>query len=261
MKINFKKFIWQMTTLLGIVILLADPINRSLQSLGLRHRVPFGQTVPTVEASEVYTMFTCPCCGQPLRKEKPCCGAMTQMVDFIDQKTATGANLEDIILATAQEFGLDRLAEQSQKNSIKEKLLASAPADSPRITVGEVKKDLGEVALAKGIVSTDFTINNDGQTDLVIDNLSSSCGCTSASLIYKDTESPRFFMVGHGQENPDPSWEESIAPGDEAIIRVYYDPSVHPDLEGPVTRTVSIMSNDPVEFETKLTITLDQTKK
>lgn len=250
-----------MTTLLGIVILLATPINRGLQSLGLRQRLPFAPVVAIVQASEIYSMFTCPCCGQPLRKEEPCCGAMTQMVDFIDQKTATGANREDIILATAQEFGLDRLAEQSQKSSIKEKLLASAPADSPRITTQEVKKDLGKVALTKGVVSTDFTIKNEGQSELVIDKLTSSCGCTSVSFVYQDKESPRFTMPGHGEENPDPNWKGSLAAGDEAIVRVYYDPSVHPDLEGPVTRTVSIMSNDPVEFETKLTITLDQTKQ
>ena len=65
-------------------------------------------------------------------------------------------------------------------------------------------------------------------------------------------------MEGHGQENPT-DWEVAIKPGDTAVLQVYYDPTVHPDLIGPVTRTVSVFSNDPVEFETKVTIFLEQT--
>jgi len=79
-------------------------------------------------------------------------------------------------------------------------------------------------------------------------------------LVYQETEGPRFYMAGHGQAEPDPNWKVSIAPGDEAKVKVYYDPSIHPDLTGPVTREVFVHSNDPVDFETKLTITLDQEK-
>ena len=70
---------------------------------------------------------------------------------------------------------------------------------------------------------------------------------------------PTFAMEGHGQENPK-DWQVAVKPADRATLRVYYDPTVHPDLEGAVTRTVSIMSNDPVEFETKVAISLEQTK-
>lgn len=213
-----------------------------------------------VQANEIYPMFTCPCCGQPLKKEEPCCGAMTQMVDFIDQKVSTGASRDDVILATAYEFGLERLANESERNALREKLLANAPQDAPRISLPEAKKDLGNVSQKNGVATTEFVIKNNGKSDLVIDKLSSSCGCTSASLIYQETESPRFYMAGHGQESPDANWQVSIAPQDEAKVKVYYDPLVHPDLTGPVTRTVSIHSNDPVDFETKLTITLNQEK-
>ncbi|PJE63888.1 hypothetical protein COU89_00850, partial [Candidatus Roizmanbacteria bacterium CG10_big_fil_rev_8_21_14_0_10_45_7] len=199
-----------------------------------------------------------PCCGKPLDKEKPCCGAMTQMIDFIDQKVSTGADKDAVILATAQEFGLERLANESDRSSLREKLLANAPKDAPKITTAETKKDLGVVTIKKGVVTTEFVIKNEGKSDLVVDKLSSSCGCTSASLVYHGTEGPQFYMAGHGQAEPDPNWKVSIAPGDKAKIKVYYDPTVHPDLTGPVTREVSIHSNDPVDFETTLTITLNQ---
>lgn len=226
----------------------------------MKRGVEVPSAVTTVEAKEIYPLFTCPCCGQPLKKEEPCCGAMTQMVDFIDQKVMTGASKNDVVLATAQEFGLERLADESERSALREKLLANAPKDAPKISALEVKSDLGTVSLKKGIVTTEFVIKNEGKSDLIVDKLSSSCGCTSASLVYQGKEGPQFYMAGHGQESPDANWKVAIAPGGEAQVKVYYDPSVHPDLTGPVTREVSVHSNDPVDFETKLTITLDQEK-
>lgn len=255
-----KKLFWQLATLLGIVILFASPLSSAVQEFGMKHGVNVPSTVTTVEAKEIYPMFTCPCCGNPLDKDKPCCGSATQMIDFIDQKVSTGASKDDVILATAQEFGLERLADEAERGALREKLLANAPKDAPKITTADVKKDLGTVGLKKGTVTTEFTIKNEGKSDLVVDKLSSSCGCTSASLVYQGKEGPRFYMAGHGHESPDANWKAVIAPGDEAQVKVYYDPTVHPDLTGPVTREVSVHSNDPVDFETKLTITLNQEK-
>lgn len=260
LKLSPHKLFWQLATLLGIIVLFASPISSALQKFGIKHGVEVPSAVTTIEAKEIYPMFTCPCCGQPLKKEDPCCGAMTQMIDFIDQKTSTGASKDEIVLATAQEFGLERLANESDRLAIRKQLLANAPKDAPRIAVNEIKKDLGIVSQRNGVVTTEFTIKNDGKSDLIIDKLSPSCGCTSASLVYQGTEGPRFYMAGHGQDEPDANWQVAIAPGAEATVKVYYDPTVHPELVGPVTRTVSVHSNDPVDFETKLTITLEQEK-
>jgi len=259
-KLYLNKFFWQSATLIGLLVVFASPLSSTLQSLGLQHGVAVPSAVFMVEAKDIYPMFTCPCCGKPLDKNAPCCGSATQMIDFIDQKVSTGAREDEVILATAQEFGLKRLADATSRTALREKLLANAPKNAPRITTAVVKKDLGTVKQSQGIKTTNFTIKNEGKSDLVIDKLSSSCGCTSASLVYAGTEGPRFYMAGHGHEAPDASWKVTIAPGDEAQVNVYYDPSVHPDLIGPVTREVSIHSNDPVDFETKLTISLDQEK-
>lgn len=254
-----KKLFWQLATLLGLIILFASPLSSTLQTLGMEYGVSV-PAVSVVDAKEIYPMFTCPCCGNPLDKDNPCCGSAAQMIDFIDQKVSTGTNKDEVILATAQEFGLERLSDESERSALREKLLASAPQDAPKIAAPEIKRDLGTVSLKKGTVTTEFVIKNYGKSDLVVDKLSSSCGCTSASLVYQGKEGPQFYMAGHGQEAPDPSWKVAIAPADEARVKVYYDPSVHPDLEGPVTREISIHSNDPVDFETKLTITLNQEK-
>ncbi len=255
-----KKLFWQLATLFGLIILFASPLTSALQEIGMKKGISVPSAVFTVEAKEIYPMFTCPCCGQPLDKDNPCCGSMVQMIDFIDQKVKTGASKDEVILATAQEFGLERLTNESDRNALRDKLLANAPKDAPKITTTDVKRDLGVVSMKKGTVTTEFTIKNDGKSDLVIDKLASSCGCTSGSIIYEGEEGPRFYMPGHGHDAPDANWNVSVAPGKKAQVKVYYDPSVHPDLTGPVTREVTVHSNDPVDFEKKFTITLDQEK-
>lgn len=256
--LSLKKLFWQLATLLGLMILFASPLTETLYVLGMKRAVEVPTAVSVVEASDVYPMFTCPCCDQPLNKEEPCCGAMTQMIDYIDQKVAAGASKDQVVLATAQEFGLERLTNEADQLALREQLLANAPHDAPKITLVETKRDLGDVSREGGVVTTEFVVKNEGKSDLVVGKLSSSCGCTSGSLVYQGEEGPRFYMSGHGFDEPDANWEEAIAPGDEAVIKVYYDPMVHPDLTGPVTRTLSVHSNDPVDFETKLTITLEQ---
>lgn len=258
--IDRKKFLWQVATILGVAILFTSPLSSAVQQLGMRYGIETPSLIESANAAEIYDMFTCPCCGKPLKKEEPCCGAMTQMIDYIDQKISAGASKDAVVLATAQEFGLDRLANETDRAGLRDKLLANAPKNSPKIVVTETKKDLGQVSAARGTVSTEFVIKNEGKSDLLIDKLSSSCGCTSGSVVYEGTEGPRFSMPGHGQEQPDESWQVAVAAGAEATIKVYYDPTVHPDLTGPVTRTVTIFSNDPVDFETKVTINLDQVR-
>lgn len=255
-----KKLFWQLAVLFGIVILFASPLTTTLQTVGMRMGVKVPGVVVEVKAEEIYSMFTCPCCGKILNKEEICCGSMSQMIDFIDQKIDTGATKDLVILATAQEFGLDRLANQSDQDKLRQSLIANAPSNAPKLAVAENKIDMGKVSQRDGIATTEFVIKNEGKSNLIIDKLSSSCGCTSGSVVYQGEEGPKFSMPGHGNKEPDPAWQVAIAPGDEAKVKVYYDPSVHPDLTGPVTRTVSIISNDPVDFEAKLTINLEQVK-
>ncbi len=252
-------YFWQIATFILLGVLVVNKVVPGVAHVMKSDRLSDLTIVEPVEASEIYPMFTCPCCGEPLNKEEPCCGAMIQMIDFIDQQISQSTDKDDVILATAKQFGLDRLTNEEDIVALKQKLTDLAPADAPKIEFAEIEYDLGEVSQTEGIVSTDFEFSNQGKSDLVINKLSSSCGCTSGAIVYRDEVGPQFTMEGHGQENPK-NWQVAISPGDNAIMRVYYDLTVHPDLEGAVTRTVSIFSNDPVEFEKKVTITLVQTK-
>ncbi len=215
------------------------------------------ELVPKAMAAELYPEFTCPCCGAPLNKEDPCCGAMTEMIDFIDARVKEGLTEDEIMLAMVKEFGMERLTSESKRIEIRQKLIDQAPKDAPQLELSEDSHDLGSVKAGGDVISTDFEIKNSGASELIINKLDSSCGCTSATVIYRGEEGPRFGMAGHGFDNPE-DWSVAIAPGDSAILRVYYDPTMHADLIGPVTRTVTVYSNDPVDFAKKVTITLEQ---
>ena len=62
--------------------------------------------------------FTTKSCGQPLDKEKPCCGAAVQMIDFIDQKVSIGASKDEIILATAHPAKFKKIVERAINKKI-----------------------------------------------------------------------------------------------------------------------------------------------
>jgi hypothetical protein len=119
----------------------------------------------------------------------------------------------------------------------------AATAQAPKILVAPIFYDFGDVSLAGGVVSTVMTIKNEGGSDLVLNDMDSSCGCTTASVSKDEKEGPVFGMRMHGT-NP-VGWSETLKSGETALLNIYYDPEVHPELRGPVTREIALFSNDP----------------
>ena len=215
-----------------------------------------------VQAAEIYPEFVCTCCDKPLDPKAICCGIMRGMIDHIDEQVEVGLSKEDIMIDTTKKFGLKALAKESTEKEIRAILLTQAPADAPKIVIDSTSYDFGEIGQGDGVVHTLFDLKNEGQGDLVINNINTSCGCTSASIVYKGFEGPLFTMPGHGKKNPD-SWQIAIAAGDTAQVKVYYDPMAHGKQKEDsldITRTVSLFSNDPVDFEKQLRIELRRVK-
>ena len=125
--------------------------------------------------------------------------------------------------------------------------------NAPSMQINPERINLGNVSVAAGTKSVSFSLLNAGKSDLVITGMVTSCMCTSAILAVDGQESPRFGM----HEKPS-GWQQSIKPGQTATLNVYYDPTVHPDLRGAVTRTISISSNDPLFSTKKITIAVNQ---
>ncbi len=146
------------------------------------------------------------------------------------------------------------------RGAIPFRLGQAAPAerlDRPVIALAPRTLNLGNVR-PPTVVSRDFRVSNQGNQDLVIQALSSSCDCTTAQMINGGIESPIFGMEGHtGSKNPQ-GWSTTIMPGEEAILRVFYDPTVHPGVRGALTRIITITSNDPINPRMPARIELNQ---
>lgn len=99
---------------------------------------------------------------------------------------------------------------------------------APRISFTQNHHDFGRVLQGK-IVEHTFTFENRGTADLLISEVTTSCGCTAA-LVSANV----------------------IKPGEAGQIKVSYDSQ---GRAGRVTRTITIVSNDPVEPVKELTIT------
>ena len=92
--------------------------------------------------------------------------------------------------------------------------------------------DLGDVVNGE-IISRDVTVYNEGEAPLVVDAVSTSCGCTKATL--------------------DPM---TIPVGGSGILHLEFDSGAHgPELTGELMRQVFIASNDPQQPEVTLEFT------
>ena len=208
-------------------------------------------------AEEIYPLFQCPCCGQPLDKNNICCELARERIDYIDVLVDAEISEDKVILAYVKKYGLESFIDEEEQKEFQEKLAKEAPAERPIISINPDFYDFGDISQKKGIATTFFEIKNEGKTDLVIDKLDSSCGCTSASIVYQGKEGPIFTMAGHGEESPT-DWRVVIPSGEKAQLKVYYDPDMHLDFRGAATRTVSVYSDDPIDFQKKVTIELNQ---
>lgn len=130
---------------------------------------------------------------------------------------------------------------------------SSSESGDAELSISPSSYNFNSVSQKEGVVSTSFTIENTGTSDLVIDDMLSSCGCTSARLVVNGKEGPSF-----GMHNNPKNWEETIEPGASAELKVYYDPNVHPDFRGSATREITLFSNDSKKSETKVSIKLNQ---
>jgi len=97
---------------------------------------------------------------------------------------------------------------------------------TPKIGIDPMVKDAGTVAKGEKIESV-FTVKNTGNADLVISDARPSCGCTVASF------------------------DRVVKPGQTGKITASVDTK---NFTGPITKTVSVVSNDPENPQLALTI-------
>lgn len=105
-------------------------------------------------------------------------------------------------------------------------VLLSACSDQPQIAVSETEVKLGEVVNGE-IIERDLLVENTGEAALTIDAVTTSCGCTQASV--------------------EPT---TIPPGGSGTLTIEFDSGAHgPTLTGELIRQVFVASNDPHQPE------------
>jgi hypothetical protein len=105
-------------------------------------------------------------------------------------------------------------------------LLAACSSTQPQIVLETESFDFGDVVNGD-VVSKTLLVRNEGNASLVIDEVSTSCGCTTASL--------------------EPM---TIPAGGTATLQIEFDSGAHgSDLTGSVVRQIFLTSNDPQQSE------------
>ena len=107
---------------------------------------------------------------------------------------------------------------------------AALPEPRGDIELSATEFDFGTVA-NNAPVDHVFQVHNAGDGPLQISGVSTSCGCTSAT-------------VGR----------DRLAPGESTELRVSYDPLTHDGATGQFMRVVYVRSDDPDTPEATLTI-------
>ena len=208
-----------------------------------------------VAYDEIYNAFQCPCCGEPINAG--CCELATERKAYADGLIDAGMGKMQVMTKYVARYGMESFRDEAARAEFRAYLSKNAPKERPQISAFPGSVDLGNVSVRGDVLETVFHVRNEGTRDLIITGLPTSCGCTTASLVVNGVEGPRFGMdMGDGKNPTD--WEARLAPGETAILRVYYDPTVHPDLRGYVIREVYIKSNDPIDPVVKVRIKLNQ---
>lgn len=113
-------------------------------------------------------------------------------------------------------------------------LLTACTLRQPDIRLETDQVDLGEIVEGE-IITRDVLLMNDGNALLKILSVSTSCGCTQASLD-----------------------STTIPPGESVSLTIEYDSGAHEvESNASVHRQIFIATNDPVQPEVVINLTAD----
>lgn len=123
------------------------------------------------------------------------------------------------------------------------------------LAAAETSFDFGEISMAQGKVSHNFTVKNTGTEAIAIEKIYTSCMCTDATLNAQGKEYGPYGMAGHGFI---PKINAKLAPNEEATISAVFDPAAHgPAGVGKIQRSVYLENNagEPLELNFSATVT------
>ena len=112
--------------------------------------------------------------------------------------------------------------------------LAACSAGEPDLRLDQTEIELGQVVNGQ-LRTFEVALLNAGDGELVIEAVSTSCGCTSAQAV-----------------------PTTLGPGESGVLQVTFDSGAHgPEVIGTVMRQVFIASNDPDQPELEFRFSAD----
>ena len=132
----------------------------------------------------------------------------------------------------------------------------SSASQESALTVAETLYDFGTISMARGTVEKLFEVTNPTDRDITLQNLTTSCMCTTAFIVKADARRGPFGMPGHGGSVPRAN--EVVKAGETLKVAVVYDPNAHgPAGVGSVDRFVYLTDDTggTLELEIKANIT------
>jgi len=123
------------------------------------------------------------------------------------------------------------------------------------LSAPEMSFDFGTVSMAAGNVTHRFAIRNANAEPVLIRKISTSCMCTTAQLVKGGRKLAIYGMPGHGYV---PNLDETIAPNENAVVEVVFDPAAHgPAGIGRVERFVTVYTGaaQPLELSFNALVT------
>jgi hypothetical protein len=141
-----------------------------------------------------------------------------------------------------------------QRNAAQTPTPAQANAKSS-LTASEILYDFGTISMANGNVSHCFSVTNPTAQDITVEDLTTSCMCTSAYIVNGTGKQGPFGMPGMGYV---PKANMLIKAGETRQIDVVYDPNAHgPAGVGTIDRFVYLASKNAgtLQLEIKAVVT------
>lgn len=109
---------------------------------------------------------------------------------------------------------------------------ASVQAGTPEIVIETSLLELGDIPNGE-VAERQVVVSNNGRIPLVVDTVTTTCGCTTATLT-----------------------PMTLPPGESGVLTIAFDSGAHgPDLRGAIMRRVILTTNDPAQPEAVVDLT------
>mgnify|MGYP001561622711 CR=1 FL=1 len=166
--------------------------------------------------------------------------------------TIAGTVLVVVALIFATRSGI--LGEKAGTDSVSSGSVSNTVSEPSSLEVPEKFFDFGTISMSKGEVEHVFKIKNTGASAINLVKLYTSCMCTVSYIKIGEYDRGPFGMPGHGIV---PKINKELLPGQEAEVKVVFDPAAHgPSGIGRIERVVYLENpGGTVEFNFRAEVT------